>query len=292
MFSRPSLFALAAASTIGAFVLFTPATAHAVVLTSCGNIDLDGSESCTLVTSGGCTDAMHGAELSTPVLGGPRGELQRRVHRQHPGELQHQLRVELQRRLYRQPGLRSAARARARPTATRTARGSARRTRTRPSARHRASRPAAGNARGAARARRRRPRATCSVRRAARAAARRRRTSAARCNARRAATRTARRTTRAAARRSARRPRGRSSATGSTSTSPTCRQCLSELASALNINVSATGECANGTCSGQASASCGQIAPGAMPPMTESVLGIALGVGILGAARRRSRKSK
>jgi hypothetical protein len=68
-------------------------------------------------------------------------------------------------------------------------------------------------------------------------------------------------------------------------------QCVSDLAAELNINVAATGECSGGTCEGKASASCGQIAPGAFPPAGECVLGIALGAGILGAARRRSKKN-
>src|SRR3984957_9574407 len=55
MFSRPSFFAVAAASMLGALVAFFPGTAHAVVLSDCGNIDLSGNESCTLETSGGCT---------------------------------------------------------------------------------------------------------------------------------------------------------------------------------------------------------------------------------------------
>jgi hypothetical protein len=71
---------------------------------------------------------------------------------------------------------------------------------------------------------------------------------------------------------------------------PNVSQCVSDLAAELNINVAATGECSGGTCEGKANASCGQIAPGAMPPVTESVLGIMLGAGALGAARRRRSK--
>lgn len=70
--------------------------------------------------------------------------------------------------------------------------------------------------------------------------------------------------------------------------------CLTELSSTLNINIdaSAAGSCNGGSCSGTASASCGQIAPGAVPPLTESVLGLGIGLGIAGAIRRRTRRSK
>jgi hypothetical protein len=70
--------------------------------------------------------------------------------------------------------------------------------------------------------------------------------------------------------------------------------CLSQLSSELDINVSLTGStlCDGGTCSvtGSASASCGQIAPGA--PAAGSIFGVGLGLGIAGAVRRRERKSK
>jgi hypothetical protein len=69
--------------------------------------------------------------------------------------------------------------------------------------------------------------------------------------------------------------------------------CEAQLVSLLNINVSvtATGTCSGGDCAGQAAASCGQIAPGSVP-MSEGFLAVGLGVGIVGAARRRVRKSK
>jgi hypothetical protein len=69
------------------------------------------------------------------------------------------------------------------------------------------------------------------------------------------------------------------------------QQCESQLASLLNINVSATGSCSSGSCTGAAAASCGQIAPGAMP-MSEGFLAVGLGAGIIGAVRRRVRKAK
>jgi hypothetical protein len=55
MFSRPSFFAVVAPAMLGALVAFSPATAHATVLSDCGNIDLSGNESCSFMTSGGCT---------------------------------------------------------------------------------------------------------------------------------------------------------------------------------------------------------------------------------------------
>jgi len=69
--------------------------------------------------------------------------------------------------------------------------------------------------------------------------------------------------------------------------------CEAELTSLLNISVTASGSasCTGGNCSGQAAASCGQIAPGAVP-MSEGFLAIGLGTGIVGAVRRRNRKSK
>jgi hypothetical protein len=57
MFSRPSFFAVGAAVLFGALVAFSPATANATVLSACGNIDLSGNETCTVETSGGCTAA-------------------------------------------------------------------------------------------------------------------------------------------------------------------------------------------------------------------------------------------
>jgi len=67
--------------------------------------------------------------------------------------------------------------------------------------------------------------------------------------------------------------------------------CEAQLTSLLNINVSASAACSSGSCTGQAAASCGQIAPGAMP-MSEGFLAVGLGAGILGAVRRRIRKAK
>ena len=62
----------------------------------------------------------------------------------------------------------------------------------------------------------------------------------------------------------------------------------------LSLSLSATGSslCDGGTCSasGSASASCGQIAPGA--PAAGSICAVGLGLGIAGAVRRRVRKSK
>jgi len=52
-----------------------------------------------------------------------------------------------------------------------------------------------------------------------------------------------------------------------------------------------TASCSGGTCASQGSASCGQIAPGAMP-MSEGFLAVGLGAGIIGAVRRRARKAK
>jgi hypothetical protein len=69
--------------------------------------------------------------------------------------------------------------------------------------------------------------------------------------------------------------------------------CETELTNLLNINVSVggTASCSGGTCASQGSASCGQIAPGAMP-MSEGFLAVGLGAGIIGAVRRRARKAK
>jgi len=55
MFRRSSLLAAVAGGIVGAFVVFSPATAGATVISECGNIDFSGSETCTLETSGGCT---------------------------------------------------------------------------------------------------------------------------------------------------------------------------------------------------------------------------------------------
>jgi hypothetical protein len=67
--------------------------------------------------------------------------------------------------------------------------------------------------------------------------------------------------------------------------------CEAELVSLLNINVSASAECNGNTCSSQAAASCGQIAPGSVP-MSEGFFAVGLGAGIVGAIRRRVRKAK
>jgi hypothetical protein len=55
MFSRSSFFAVGAALMFGAVATFSPTVAQAKVLTDCGNIDLSGNESCTFETSGTCT---------------------------------------------------------------------------------------------------------------------------------------------------------------------------------------------------------------------------------------------
>jgi len=70
--------------------------------------------------------------------------------------------------------------------------------------------------------------------------------------------------------------------------------CEAQLSSLLNVNVSVSGSgsCSGGNCSGAASSSCGQIAPGAMPPVSESLFAVGLGVGVIGAFRRRARKSQ
>jgi hypothetical protein len=54
MFRRSSLFPVLAAGVAGAFVVFSPGTASATVVSACGNLDFSGSESCTIETSGGC----------------------------------------------------------------------------------------------------------------------------------------------------------------------------------------------------------------------------------------------
>ena len=67
--------------------------------------------------------------------------------------------------------------------------------------------------------------------------------------------------------------------------------CEAQLTAELNITFSASGSCSGNSCTGQAAASCGQIAPGAVP-MSEGFLAVGLGAGIVGAVRRRVRKAK
>ena len=67
--------------------------------------------------------------------------------------------------------------------------------------------------------------------------------------------------------------------------------CQAQLTSLLNIQFSGSGSCSGGNCTAAGTASCGQIAPGAMP-MSEGFLAVGLGAGIIGAVRRRVRKSK
>jgi hypothetical protein len=67
--------------------------------------------------------------------------------------------------------------------------------------------------------------------------------------------------------------------------------CEAQLTSLLNIQFQGSGSCTGGNCTAAGTASCGQIAPGAMP-MSEGVLAVGLGAGIIGAVRRRVRKSK
>ena len=55
MFRRSSFFAAVAAGVVGAFVVFAPGTASATVISECGNIDFSGTETCTIETSGGCS---------------------------------------------------------------------------------------------------------------------------------------------------------------------------------------------------------------------------------------------
>jgi hypothetical protein len=86
-------------------------------------------------------------------------------------------------------------------------------------------------------------------------------------------------------------PEGALYCNGQYVTTPDVQSCLDQLSAELNIQLSASGSCSGNSCTGQASASCGQIAPGAMPPITESVFGLVFGVGALGAVRRRSRKN-
>src|SRR5579862_8849565 len=51
---RASLLTASAALAFG-LVVFTPSSAHADVLSSCGNLDFAGNETCSIQTSGGCT---------------------------------------------------------------------------------------------------------------------------------------------------------------------------------------------------------------------------------------------
>jgi hypothetical protein len=83
MFRRSSLFAAVAAGIVGAFVVFSPGTASATVVSACGNIDFSGTETCTIETQGGCTaqctpvnvDIQCSAQLEASCSGGCTGSI-------------------------------------------------------------------------------------------------------------------------------------------------------------------------------------------------------------------------
>jgi hypothetical protein len=70
------------------------------------------------------------------------------------------------------------------------------------------------------------------------------------------------------------------------------QQCEADLAAALNIQVMASGSCmnnANGSasCMGKASVSCGQIAPGNVPPLSPLLLVVGVAATAAGVVRKR-----
>jgi MYXO-CTERM domain-containing protein len=72
------------------------------------------------------------------------------------------------------------------------------------------------------------------------------------------------------------------------------QQCEADLAATFNIHATATGNCssnANGSsCQGKASVSCGQIAPGSVPPVSPLLLGVGVIAAAAGVVRRRRAK--
>ncbi len=69
-------------------------------------------------------------------------------------------------------------------------------------------------------------------------------------------------------------------------------QCEQDLQSLLNIQVSGSASCNGDTCQAQATASCGQIAPGQVPPLPTLLAGVGLAVAAGGVVRRRIKKSR
>lgn len=67
-------------------------------------------------------------------------------------------------------------------------------------------------------------------------------------------------------------------------------KCMQALNAVLNVKVDASGSCANGSCMGQASASCGSIAPGE-PAIGGTGVIVGAAVTALALARRRRRRT-
>jgi hypothetical protein len=70
------------------------------------------------------------------------------------------------------------------------------------------------------------------------------------------------------------------------------QQCEADLAATLNINVSGEASCSGNTCQAKATASCGQIAPGDVPPLSPALIGVGLAAVAGGVVRRRIKKQQ
>jgi hypothetical protein len=73
---------------------------------------------------------------------------------------------------------------------------------------------------------------------------------------------------------------------------PDVSQCESDLEAQLNIHVSGSAQCSGGTCTAHGQVSCGQIAPGDVPPLSPLLIGAGLAMAAGGVVRRRIRAKR
>jgi hypothetical protein len=289
MFSRSTFFAAVAASTMGALVAFLPATAHATVLSACGNIDLSGDETCTFETSGGCqaqctpvnVDVSCSAQLEASCSGGCTGSIDANCsatcvssctggcsagnfscsgscEADCSGHCQSQCssdahQDECTASCKETCGAHCDASCSGQPPSCTPVTCQA---------------ACQGSCQAQANF-------SCDITCQEMGYASCQSTVTGGCNAQ------------------CSQPQGALFCNGQyvNVDATQLQDCENQLQSLLNIQVSAAASCSGSTCTGQAAASCGQIAPGAMP-MSEGFLAVGLGAGIIGAVRRRVKKAK
>jgi hypothetical protein len=70
------------------------------------------------------------------------------------------------------------------------------------------------------------------------------------------------------------------------------QQCEADLAATFNIKVTGSASCQGNSCQAKGSVSCGQIAPGDVPPLSPVLIGVGLAAVAGGVVRRRIKKQR
>jgi hypothetical protein len=292
MFSRPKFFAAVAASMFGALVAFFPGTAHATYLSDCGNIDLSGNESCTFETSGGCTaqctpvnlQVSCSASLEASCSGGCTGSVEASCTSSCSGSCMTNCSAN--------PGsfnCSGSCEADCSGHCQAQCASDANQSECTSSCQETCGAHCNASCQGTP------PSATCDTQCQASCQGSCQAQANFSCDisCQEMGYAMCESNLQGGCTGQCSEPQGALFCNGQyVSVDPSqLQQCESQLQSLLNIQVSASAACSGNTCSGQAAASCGQIAPGAIP-MSEGFLAVGLGVGLVGAVRRRVRKGK